>query len=133
MHAETDYLAFVACTELQERGYTVLCASNSCSKINGETDVDFEPMMTSVGAGVSYLREELADEIDTVVLLGHSGGGALMAAYQNIAENGLSACNGSEKIYPCSDALADLPAADGIMLCDANYVSRNMSRSLTRS
>lgn len=127
MHAEADYLSFVTCAQLQERGYTVLCAQNGVSKLAGETDVDFEPMMTAVSAGVSYLRDDLSDEIDTVVLFGHSGGGALMAAYQNIAENGLSACNGSEKIYPCSDALADLAAADGVILADANYVSISFS------
>jgi hypothetical protein len=45
----------------------------------------------------------------------------MMAAYQNIAENGLSACNGSEKLYPCSSALASLSAADGVILVDAKY------------
>lgn len=123
MHAESDYLSFITCAQLQERGFTVLCAQNAVSKLQGETDVDFEPMMTAVNLGVQYLRVNLTDEVDTVVLFGHSGGGSLMAAYQNIAENGLSACNGTEKIYPCSDALADLEPADGIILADANYVS----------
>lgn len=121
MHAESDYLSFITCAQLQERGFTVLCAQNAVSKLQGETDVDFEPMMTAVNLGVQYLRVNLTDEVDTVVLFGHSGGGSLMAAYQNIAENGLSACNGTEKIYPCSDALADLEPADGIILADANY------------
>lgn len=130
MHAESDYLSFVTCAQLQERGFTVLCAQNAVSKLQGETDVDFEPMMTAVSLGVEYLRVNLTDEVDTVVLFGHSGGGSLMAAYQNIAENGLSACNGTEKIYPCSDDLADLEPADGVILADANYVSSLLFRSI---
>ena len=49
-----------------------------------------EDMMTDVDQGMGYLRN-LAD-IDQVVILGHSDGAAMMAAYQNIAENGASAC-----------------------------------------
>ncbi|GLA03768.1 hypothetical protein AnigIFM60653_003775 [Aspergillus niger] len=103
MHAEQDYTSFVGCTELQERGFTVFCANNEASKSGYMSDINFEDMMLQV------------------VILGHSGGGAMMAQYQNVAENGVSACNGPEKIYPCSNALAGLEPADGLMLLDANY------------
>lgn len=119
MHAETDYLSFPVCMQLAERGYTVFCAQNGASKWMGASDVDFENMMLSVSEGVDYLRN--MTEVNHIVLWGHSGGGAMMAAYQNIAENGLSACNGSEKLYPCSSALANLSTADGVILVDANY------------
>ncbi|KAJ9308705.1 hypothetical protein DTO217A2_1947 [Paecilomyces variotii] len=119
MHSESDYIDFSVCTQLAERGYTVFCADDGCSKWTGASDVAFEQMMLSVATGVDYLRN--LTEISKVVLWGHSGGGAMMSAYQNIAENGLVACNGTEKIYPCTSALADLPAADGVMLIDANY------------
>lgn len=43
------------------------------------SDLDFELMMQDVGLGMSYLRNQTT--IDKIVLLGHSGGGAMMAAY----------------------------------------------------
>ncbi|CAG8078412.1 unnamed protein product [Penicillium salamii] len=119
MHAEQDYLSFSACTELPKRGFTTFCANNDASKSGYMSDLNFEDMMTDVNQGMMYLRN--LSEIDQVVILGHSGGGAMMAAYQNIAENGASACQGSEKIYPCSDAMENLEAADGLILIDANY------------
>lgn len=119
MHAEQDYINFVACTELYKRGYTVLCANNNASKSGKMTDLAFEDMLQNAGSGISYLRNQTY--IDKVVALGHSGGGAMLWAYQNIAENGVSACNGPEKLYPCSDDLANLPAADGFISVDANY------------
>lgn len=75
--------------------------------------------MENVATGVEYLKN--LTDIDKVVVWGHSGGGAMMAAYQNIAENGASARNGTEKIYPCSPEMDGLPAADGILLIDANF------------
>lgn len=119
MHAEQDYLNFIACTELYKRGYTVLCANNNASKSGKMTDLAFEDMLQNAGSGISYLRNQTY--IDKVVALGHSGGGAMLWAYQNIAENGVAACNGPEKLYPCSDDLANLPAADGFISIDANY------------
>ena len=44
-----------------------------------------------------------------------------MSSYQSIAENGLKACQGPEKVLKCSDSLAGLPAADGLMLIDSNW------------
>lgn len=76
-------------------------------------------MLQNASSGISYLRNQTY--INKVVALGHSGGGAMLWAYQNIAENGVSACNGPEKLYPCSDDLANLPAADGFISVDANY------------
>ncbi|KAK9857148.1 hypothetical protein MYU51_021817 [Penicillium brevicompactum] len=119
MHAEQDYTTFYPCSELPVRGYTTLCLNNAQSKTGLMNDLDFETMMTDVGTGVEYLNN--LPSIDKVVLWGHSGGGAMMAAYQNVAENGASACNGTEKIYPCSSAVDGLPAADGVLLIDANF------------
>ncbi|KAJ5784990.1 uncharacterized protein N7503_010202 [Penicillium pulvis] len=119
MHAEQDYTSFIACTALPKRGYTTFCANNEASKYGYMSDLNFEDMMTEASTGLAWLKNQT--DIDKVVVLGHSGGGAMMAAYQNIAENGASACNGSEKIYPCSDAMNNLVPADGLMLLDANY------------
>lgn len=119
MHAEQDYTTFYPCRELPVRGYTTLCLNNAQSKTGLVNDLDFETMMTDVGTGVDYLNN--LPGIEKVIIWGHSGGGAMMAAYQNIAENGASACNGTEKIYPCSSAMDGLPAADGVLLIDANF------------
>ncbi|KAK0625582.1 hypothetical protein DIS24_g11092 [Lasiodiplodia hormozganensis] len=119
MHAEQDYWSFYPCTELPARGYTVLCANNAASKSGYMSDLNFEDMMVDVGYAVSWLRNQ--SDIERVVLFGHSGGGAMLAQYQNVAENGAAACNGSEKISPCSSAVEGLPAADGVVLDDANF------------
>ena len=119
MHAESDYLSFSACTELPERGFTVFCANNAADKTGPMSDIYFEDELTQTGQGVSYLRN--LTDIDKVVLFGHSGGGALMAAYQNVAENGIAACSGPEKIHKCKSSVAGLLPADGIMLIDANF------------
>jgi hypothetical protein len=119
MHAEGDYLRFSACTELSRRGYTVLCANNKTPKGRTSLDLNLDEILLDAKLGVAYLRKQ--SNIKKVVLFGHSGGGAMMSAYQNIAENGLKACQGPEKISKCSGKLAGLPAADGVILADANW------------
>ncbi|KAF7934430.1 hypothetical protein EAE99_002882 [Botrytis elliptica] len=103
MHAEQDYWHFYPCTQLAACGYTVLCGNNAASKTGLMNDLDFPATITNV------------------VLWGHSGGEAMISEYQNTAENGVSACNGPEKISICSDDPAGLPPADGVILHDANY------------
>jgi hypothetical protein len=68
---------------------------------------------------VAWLRQ--APGVRRVVLLGHSGGGTIMSAYQYIAESGVKACRSDEKIWKCPDTLAGLPPADGLMLIDSNW------------
>jgi hypothetical protein len=118
MHASGDYLRFHACRELSRRGYRVLCANTSSSKA-GPSDSSTDRMLLDAKLGVAYLRSHPG--IRKVVLFGHSGGGVLMSSYQNIAENGLPACQGPEKVGRCSDSLAGLPPADGLMLIDSNW------------
>lgn len=119
MHSGADYLKFSACTELSNRGYRVLCANNSTSKSGFTDDTHIDKIVLDAKLGVTYLRQYPG--VRKVVLMGHSGGGGLMSTYQNIAENGLKACQGPEKIAKCSDSLAGLPPADGLMLIDSNY------------
>jgi pimeloyl-ACP methyl ester carboxylesterase len=119
MHASGDYLQFSACTELSKRGYRVLCANNSTSKAGFSADRSTDRILLDAKLGVAYLRKYPG--IRKVVLFGHSGGGVLMSSYQNIAENGLKACQGPEKLIKCSDSLAGLPPADGVMLVDSNW------------
>jgi pimeloyl-ACP methyl ester carboxylesterase len=125
MHAGADYLQFSACTELSQRGYRVLCANNSSGRSGPESDRDIDRILLDAKLGVAWLRGQPG--ISKVVLFGHSAGGMLMATYQAIAEGGLKVCQGPEKLLKCSDALAGLPAADGLMLIDSNYGSSAMS------
>ncbi|KAJ5939239.1 hypothetical protein N7466_002373 [Penicillium verhagenii] len=119
MHAESDYMTFSACRELPRRGFTVFCANNAADKTGVMSSIYFEDELTQADYGMQYLRN--LTDIDKVVLFGHSGGGGLMTAFQNVAENGISACQGPNKLYNCTSAVADLHPADGIMLLDANY------------
>ena len=119
MHSEVDYLQFFACTELSKRGYRVLCANNATHKGGIDADLSIDSILLDAKLAVTWLRHYPG--VRKVVLLGHSGGGTLMAAYQSIAENGVKVCQGPEKIIKCSDSLAGLPPADGLMLLDSNY------------
>lgn len=125
MHAESDYLQFSGCTELSRRGYRVLCANNSASKSGSNNDLDADRAFLDAKLGVAWLHKYPG--IRKVVILGHSGGGALMSGYQSIAENGVKICQRPEKILKCPDTLADLPAGDGLILMDANYGMSGMT------
>ncbi len=120
MHNNGDYLTQSPsnpCINLVKRGYRALCANASTSKSGFMSDDDEDKLMLNVKLGVAYLRSYPG--VRKVVVFGHSGGGGMMSAYQNIAENGLKACQGPEKVVKCPDSLAGLPAADGVMLIDS--------------
>lgn len=119
MHSSADYLAFPGCSELAKRGFRVLCANNSTSKSGASNDGVLDQVLLDAKAGVAWLR--LVPGVKHVVLLGHSGGGTVMSAYQYIAEGGVKACQTPEKIWKCPDTLAGLPPADGLMLIDSNW------------
>lgn len=119
MHSSADYLSFSACTQLSRRGYRVLCANNSTSKSGISNDGMLDQVLLEAKAGIAWLRK--VPGVKHVVLLGNSGGGTVMSAYQFIAEGGTSACRSKEKIWKCPDTLADLPPADGLMLIDSNW------------
>jgi hypothetical protein len=66
-----------------------------------------EHALVDIGAGVRWLREEAG--VDTVVILGNSGGGSLMGAYQSQATDpSIEPTVG----LPLPDAVLDLPAAE---------------------
>ncbi len=113
MHPSADVLDGINATELAKRGYTVLAVNTTFGTDN---NLDFDSLLLQVGNAVKYLRG--LQGVARVVLLGHSGGGPTMAAYQNIAQHGVSACRGKTKIIECPDSLANLPPADGIVLLD---------------
>ena len=112
MHASQSYITHSACSELSKRGYTVLCAGSSSQDL-------LDGKLLEVRSAVRHLRQ--LPGIQKVILFGHSGGATLMTAYQLVAENGPRACQGPEKLVKCSDSLAGLPRADGMILADSNW------------
>jgi hypothetical protein len=120
MHDNGDYLGNHPgdpCGQLATRGYRVLCANSTTSKSGFFSDDDIDKLLLNVKAGVTVLRANPA--VHKLLIFGHSGGGAMMAVYQNIAENGVKACRGPEKLVQCPDSLANMPPADGVMLIDS--------------
>jgi hypothetical protein len=112
MHSEGDFLTHSAGSGLAKRGYRVLCANVS------NRDNPLDEKLPDVKVAVEYLRQYLG--LRKVILLGHSGGATLISAYQNVAENGVRAFQGPEKLIRCSD-VGELLPADGVMLLDSNY------------
>jgi hypothetical protein len=114
MHESADFTHHPACTDLSARGFHVLCVNGRY--VNAAGSIIWDNAALDVKAAVKYLRQQ--PEIMKVYLLGHSGGGALMSFYENVAENGVAVCQDSRRITPCSSDLADLPRADGVILMD---------------
>ena len=119
MHSAGDYLTHSACTELSKRGYRVLCANNSNDKNGLFNDGVLDRVLLEVKPGILYLRKYPG--VKKIVLWGHSGGATVMAAYENIAENGIKICQDDAKVYKCPNSLAALPPADGVIMGDANW------------
>ncbi|MDO5539564.1 MAG: alpha/beta hydrolase [Eubacteriales bacterium] len=115
MHSDEDYLLWPTGPELAKRGYTVLNAN-----VMNKEGIIFSQIdkMQSVKAAVEYLRS--LPQVEKIILMGHSGGGTLMSAYQAVAENGPQVFQGPEKIFPYPSN-EELPPADGVMLLDSNW------------
>ena len=115
IHSDEDYLTFPTGEEMAARGFRVLCAN-----VMNKEGIIYSQIekMKAVKAAMLYLRA--AEGVEKVILMGHSGGGTLMSAYQAVAENGPSIFQGPEMIYPWPDTDALIPA-DGIMLLDSNW------------
>ncbi len=71
--------------------------------------------LVDIGVGVRWLRE--VQDIETVILLGNSGGGSLMAAYQaNAVDRHVTPLEGMRP----ATGLDDLPRADGYVASAAH-------------
>jgi pimeloyl-ACP methyl ester carboxylesterase len=117
-HPNNNFQNSLACHELAERGFTALCFTTRYNNTNRETMV-WEDLALDVAPAVQHLRDR--EGIDSVVLVGHSGGGQLMPFYQNVAENGADVCQARARIVKCDDELDGLPPADGVVLLDAHH------------
>lgn len=111
IHPDANYMEYQPAIELAKRGYCVLTSHFV------DPAVTLDRKLTEVAKTVRYLKGYPG--IETVLLLGHSGGATLMSAYQSVAENGAQVFQGKEKVVPLDD-MAGLPPADGVMLLDSN-------------
>ena len=111
-HRTGNNLGNLACRELAKRGFDALCFNTRY--VNNEMAVQWENIALDVKAAVDYAHT--IPGITKVILLGHSGGAPLMTYYQAVAENGVSFCQGSDKIVQCGNNLAGMTPADGILL-----------------
>lgn len=116
IHRTANFMNLIATRELAKRGYMVL-GMNPRSD-NNEAIVNFENVALDIKQGVEFLRKQPG--ITRIILIGHSGGGPATTFYQATAEKGVSYCNGPNKLTPCSNAFADLPKADALLLLDAH-------------
>ncbi len=116
MHRTSNVMGSLACTELAKRGFMVLCMNPRSD--NNEALVKWDMIALDVKSGVNFLRKQAG--IAKVLLLGGSGGGPTMSFYQAVAENGIAYCQAPQRILKCSNELAGLPPADGIIFRDAH-------------
>jgi hypothetical protein len=116
MHRASNFMNTLACTELSKRGFLVLCMNPRSD--NNEALVRWETIPLDAKAGVEFLKKQSG--IEKILLWGFSGGGPTMTFYQNVAENGVSVCQGPKKLVQCGGELAGLPKADGLILVDAH-------------
>lgn len=113
IHIHPDGSTFNMLTppEMAKRGYRVLT-------VNHHGAADLELFAQPLSRGIAYLRS--LPDVQRVVIAGHSGGGHLVAWYQNVAEHGAAACQGPEKLYPCEgERLNGLQKPDGIIMLDS--------------
>ncbi len=120
IHRTADFLNHAGCTQLSQRGLTVLCMNSRFD--NNEALVNWELIALDVKQGVNYLKNTL--HLSKVILFGHSGGGPTTTYYQAVAEKGPSYCQGEGKLSQCAssgaNSVAGLTPADGIVLADAH-------------
>jgi len=119
MHSAGDELTTSTCTELSKRGYRVFCVNNSNDKSRNFNDGVLDQVNLETKRAVVWLRKYPG--VKKIVLWGHSGGSTVATSYQDLAENGVNACQDDVHIWKCPNSLANMPPADGIILGDANW------------
>jgi hypothetical protein len=102
-------------TQWASRGFMALCMNTRY--FNNEAAISWETIILDVRAAINSLKGQPG--ITKIILVGASGGGALMSFYQAVAENGPAVCQGSNKLVECGNNVAGLPQADGLILNDS--------------
>ena len=115
-HRTANFLSHIATRELSRRGFLVLAMNPRFE--NNEAAVNWDEIALDIKSGVEFLRKQPG--ITKVVLFGHSGGGTSMSYYQAVAEQGVAICQDARKLMPCSNSLAGLPRAEGMIFMDAH-------------
>lgn len=104
-HYNVDFSEHYLASYLAERGFGFL-GWNTRFRGN-EANFLLDHALAEIGVGVRWLREQ--GGVDTIVLLGNSGGGSLMAAYQSQAvEPNVRPAAGMRPVA----AIEDLPPGD---------------------
>ena len=104
-HYNVDFSEHYPAAYMARRGYGYL-GWNTRFRGN-EAFFILEHALIDIGAGVTWLREEAG--VETVVIIGNSGGGSLMGAYQSQAsEPGIIPTRGQT----LPDAIFNLPVCD---------------------
>jgi acetyl esterase/lipase len=104
-HYNVDFAEHYIAPYFAARGYGFLGWN---TRYRGAEDLfALEHALIDIGVGLKWLRESA--RVDRIVLLGNSGGGSLMAAYQSEAQTGALAKSISGR---AKEALAHLPQAD---------------------
>ncbi len=128
MHHTGNRLAHISMQEMASRGFVILGMNPRCQN-NEAMCAPWENNALDVKQGIEYLRN--LPGITKVILLGGSGGGPTMSFYQAVAEKGVAFCQQPQKLMKCSDELAGLPRADGIVFRDSHLGNgANALRSL---
>lgn len=113
MHPRVDFTRHYSIPRLTEAGIGVLALQSRSP--NDDSDIVHEELVLDVAAGVDFLRARTP----SVVLLGNSGGGALMALFQSQArakERIARTPGGAPTMLP----KASLTPADGLILIAAH-------------
>ncbi len=112
-HYNVDFSEHYLASFMAERGYGFLGWN---TRFRGaEAHFLLDHALAEIGVGVRWLRETAG--VERVVLLGNSGGGSLMAAYQSQAvEPNVTPVAGTRPL----PAIEDLPAADAFIALAAH-------------
>ncbi len=117
MHPSADLTLHDMGGEMAKRGYRALGAAVT------EVSSTLDEKVLDVKHAVDFMYS--VPGVTKVVLMGHSGGGTLMTAYQRMAEEGLDSVKGDNMLIKCS-LTEEMRPADGFMALDSNWGSAAM-------
>lgn len=104
-HYNVDFAEHYIAPYFAQRGFGFLGWN---TRFRGAEDLfTLEQALIDIAVGMKWLKETA--RVDRIVLLGNSGGGSLMGAYQSEAQTGALANAAGGRI---KEALSDLPKAD---------------------
>ena len=115
-HRTNNQMSGIPQIELPKRG--ILAIGLNSRFENNEASVEWEDIALDVKSAVELARKQPG--ITKVLLFGGSGGGPTMSFYQAVAEKGPAYCQGPTKLSQCTNKLANLPRADGVIFRDAH-------------